>query len=114
MEAIRKLVEPCEYVQSFLINAAVGGGTGSGFGGLLLEEISEKYRKRPKVSFSVYPAFNISTCVVEPYNALLATHDLIEHNNITVVLDNEAGYEICQRHLNINRPSYFNINRYVH
>jgi len=113
MEAIRKLVEPCDYVQSFLFNAAVGGGTGSGFGGLLVEEMSDRYRKRPKVSLSVYPAFNISTCVVEPYNALLATHDLIEHNNITMVLDNEAGYEVCQRHLNIRRPSYFNINRLI-
>jgi len=113
MEAIRKLVEPCEFVQSFLLNAAVGGGTGSGFGGLLVEELHSVYRKRPKVSFSVFPAFNISTCVVEPYNSLLATHDLIEFNNITVVLDNEAGYEVCQTHLGIDRPSYFNINRLV-
>jgi len=50
---------------------------------------------------------------VEPYNALLATHNLIEHNNITMLLDNEAGYQICQQKLGIPKPSYFNINRLI-
>jgi len=113
LEVIRKQVESSEHFQAFLFNGAVGGGTGSGFGGLLAEELTSIYRKKAKVSFSIYPAFQISTCVVEPYNALLATHDFIEHNNITVLLDNEAGYEICQKHLGINRPSYFNINRLI-
>eukprot|EP00485_Elphidium_margaritaceum_P009558 CAMPEP_0202700884 /NCGR_PEP_ID=MMETSP1385-20130828/14025_1 /ASSEMBLY_ACC=CAM_ASM_000861 /TAXON_ID=933848 /ORGANISM="Elphidium margaritaceum" /LENGTH=569 /DNA_ID=CAMNT_0049358175 /DNA_START=57 /DNA_END=1766 /DNA_ORIENTATION=- len=113
LEVIRKQVEQCEHFQSFLFNMAVGGGTGSGFGGLLAQELSSLYRKKAKISFSIYPAFQMSTCVVEPYNALLATHDLIENNNITVILDNEAGYEMCQRHLQIPRPSYFNINRLI-
>ena len=106
-------MEGCDHLQAFLFNLAVGGGTGSGFGGLLAEELTSLYRKKAKVSFAIYPAFSISTCVVEPYNALLATHDFIEHNNITILLDNEAGYEMCQKHLNIKRPSYFNINRYA-
>jgi len=113
LEVIRKQTEACEHFQAFLVNCAVGGGTGSGFGGLLQEELTAQYRKKAKLSCAIYPAFTMSTCVVEPYNALLATHDLIEHNNITVLLDNEAGYEICQRHLGIKRPSYFNINRLI-
>jgi len=113
LEVIRKQVEGCEHLQAYLFNMAVGGGTGSGFGGLLAEALTDTYRKKAKISFSIYPAFQISTCVVEPYNALLATHDFIEHNNITVILDNEAGYEMCQKHLLIERPSYFNINRLI-
>eukprot|EP01084_Bolivina_argentea_P038941 71983_1 len=34
-EIIRKNVEDCDHCQAFLFNLAVGGGTGSGFGGLL-------------------------------------------------------------------------------
>merc|ERR1712048_508991 len=49
----------------------------------------------------------------EPYNALLTTHWLLDHTEISVVLDNEAIYEICQKNLDIRRPSYDNLNRLV-
>merc|ERR1712156_614855 len=55
----------------------------------------------------------ISTCVVEPYNALLTTHWLLDHTEISVVLDNEAIYEICQKKLDIKRPSYDTLNRMI-
>merc|ERR1712045_831919 len=61
----------------------------------------------------VYPSPTISTCVVEPYNALLTTHWLLDHTEISVVLDNEAIYEICQKWLDIRLPSYDNLNRLV-
>jgi len=51
--------------------------------------------------------------VVEPYNALLSTRDLIDFTDVSVILDNEAGYELAQKFLNIPKPSYFNVNRLV-
>ena len=66
-----------------------------------------------QIGFEVYPSPTISTCVVEPYNALLTTHWLLDHTEISVVLDNEALYEICQKELDIKRPSYDNLNRLV-
>jgi len=71
------------------------------------------YRKKPKLGFEVYPSPTISTCVVEPYNALLTTHWLTDHTEISVVLDNEAIYEICQKQLDIERPSYETLNRLI-
>jgi len=61
----------------------------------------------------VYPSPTISTCVVEPYNALLTTHWLLDHTEISIVLDNEAIYEICQKNLDIKRPSYDTLNRMI-
>eukprot|EP01084_Bolivina_argentea_P244105 409037_1 len=55
----------------------------------------------------------MSTNIVEPYNSLLTTDHLIEHTHISLVLDNEAIYEICQRNLEIDTPSYSNINKLV-
>ena len=46
----------------------------------------------------------MSDCVVEPYNALLATHWLSDQSEISVVLDNQALYGICREKLNI--PKY--------
>merc|ERR1711899_24668 len=59
------------------------------------------------------PSPTISTCVVEPYNALLTTHWLLDHTEISIVLDNEAIYEICQKNLDIKRPSYDTLNRMI-
>ncbi|THU49090.1 hypothetical protein C4D60_Mb06t05890 [Musa balbisiana] len=58
-------------------------------------------------------SLNVSTSVVEPYNSVLSTHSLLEHTDVAVLLDNEAIYDICKRSLDIERPSYTNLNRLV-
>merc|ERR1712072_1445669 len=98
-------------VQGFIVNHAVGGGTGSGLGGLVLERLSVDYRKKSKIGFEIYPSPRISPCIVEAYNGLLSTHLLLDYTEVSLVLDNEAGYEICQRDLKVRRPTYANINR---
>ena len=50
---------------------------------------------------------------MEPYNALLTTHWLLDHTEVSLLLDNEAIYEICQKNLDIERPSYENLNRLI-
>merc|ERR1712093_888642 len=40
-----------------------------------------------------------------------STHLLLDYTEVSLVLDNEAVYEICQRDLKVKRPSYANINR---
>ena len=112
-DRLRKMVDNCDNVQGFVVNHSVGGGTGSGLGALMLERIAVDYRKKSKLGFEAYPSPTISTCVVEPYNALLTTHWLLDHTEISVLLDNEAMYEICQKHLDIRRPSYDVLNRLI-
>lgn len=55
----------------------------------------------------------MSTAVVEPFNSVLSTHSLLEHTDVVVLLDNEAIYDICKRALDIERPSYRNLNRLI-
>merc|ERR1711997_133338 len=112
-DRLRKLVDNCDNVQGFVVNHSVGGGTGSGLGALMLERIAVDYRKKSKLGFETYPSPTISTCVVEPYNVLLTTHWLLDHTEISVLLDNEAMYEICQKQLDIKRPSYDVLNRLI-
>merc|ERR1712167_402406 len=113
LDRVRKLADQCTGLQGFLIFNSVGGGTGSGLGSLLLERLSVDYGKKSKLGFTVYPSPQISTAVVEPYSSVLATHSLLEHTDVAVVLDNEAIYEICQKSLNIERPTYTNLNRLI-
>merc|ERR1712223_1304867 len=112
-DRVRKLVDNCENPQGFIVTHAVGGGTGSGMGMLILERLAVDFRKKSKIGFELYPSPNISTCIVEPYNGLLSTHWLLDHTDVSLVLDNEALYEICQKKLDIKKPSYSNLNRII-
>lgn len=103
----------CNSLQGFLIYHSFGGGTGSGFGALLLERLGAEYGKKTKLEFAVYPSPRVSTSVVEPYNAVLATHSTIEHADCTFLVDNEAVYEICRRDLDIPRPDFSHLNKLV-
>ncbi|KYK63775.1 putative alpha-tubulin I, partial [Toxoplasma gondii TgCatPRC2] len=55
----------------------------------------------------------VSTSVVEPYNAVLSSHSLLEYTDVAVILDNEAVYDICRRNLDIQIPSYCDLNRII-
>ncbi|KAH0717267.1 hypothetical protein KY285_013298 [Solanum tuberosum] len=112
-ETYRKLADNCTGLQGFLVFNAVGGGTGSGLGSLLLERLSVDYGKKSKLGFTIYPSPQVSTSVVEPYNSVLSTHSLLEHTDVAILLDNEAIYDICRCSLDIERLTYTNLNRLI-
>lgn len=113
LEQVRRLADNCSGLQGFFVFHSFGGGTGSGFGALLLERLSTDYGKKSKLEFSVYPAPKMSTSVVEPYNSVLTTHTTLEHSDCSFMVDNEAIYDICRRNLGINSPSFTNLNRLI-
>ena len=49
--------------------------------------------------------------MVEPYNSTLCAHTTLEHSDCAFMVDNEAIYDICKRNLDIERPTYTNLNR---
>lgn len=112
-DRIRKVAEECSSLQGFIITHSMGGGTGSGFTSLLMRTMSTDYYKRPKLQFSVYPSPTVPTAVVEPYNTVLATHEMMDKTGLTFLMDNEATFDTCVRCLGIDLPSYTNLNRLV-
>ncbi|CAG0882756.1 unnamed protein product [Cyprideis torosa] len=127
MNKLRKLTEPCDGLEGFILTHSYGGGTGSGFTALMTERIQLEYPKKCKLSFSVYPSPKarrnsdcnaklctfIATAVVEPYNSILHTHATIPLKEVDFMVDNEAIYELCRKNLNIERPIYANLNRLI-
>ena len=113
LDRVRKLADQCSGLQGFLLFHSFGGGTGSGFTSLLMERLSVDYGKKSKLEFSIYPAPQVATAVVEPYNAILTTHTTLEHSDCAFMVDNEAIYDICRRNLDIERPTYTNLNRLI-
>ena len=110
---MRKEAEGCDCLQGFQLTHSLGGGTGAGMGSLLISKIREEYPDRVVVSFSVVPSPKVSDTVVEPYNATLSVHQLVENTDETFCIDNEALYDICFRTLKMSTPTYGDLNHLV-
>ncbi|TNV78663.1 hypothetical protein FGO68_gene16270 [Halteria grandinella] len=113
LELIRKETECCESLQGFQITQALGGGTGSGLGTLLITKIREEYPDKILSAFSVFPAPGTTDCVVEPYNTILSLNQLIENTDLVTCLDNEALYKICFSALKLTIPTFADLNHLI-
>ncbi|KAL3317920.1 hypothetical protein Ciccas_003427 [Cichlidogyrus casuarinus] len=113
MDVINKEAEKCDHMQGFQLCQSLGGGTGSGMGTLLLSKIRENFPDRVMATFSVVPSPKVSDTVVEPYNATLSVHQLLENTDETFCIDNEALYDICFKTLKMATPCYSDLNHLV-
>jgi len=109
-DILRKEVENCDCPQGFQICHSLGGGTGSGLGTFVLLKLRDLYPDLLLATFSVYPSPKVSDTVVEPYNAVLSSHQLIENADETFVIDNEALYNISHNVLKQKAPRYGELN----
>ena len=87
------------------------GGTVSVMESLLISKIKEEYQDRIIETFSVFPSPKVSDTVVEPYNATLSIHLLVDSTDEVQVIDNEALYEIFFRTLKLTIPTYGDLNQ---
>jgi len=93
---IRQLAGNCTGLQGFLIFRACGGGTGTGNGCLMLENLSGACPQ-------------VATAVVEPYNTVLCVHSPLEHTVVAAMMDNEALHDTCwlgHRPAHIHQPEW--------
>lgn len=113
LDVVRKEAESCDCMQGFQLTHSLGGGTGAGMGTLLISKIREEYPDRVMSTYSVIPSPKVSDTVVEPYNATLSVHQLVENADQCFALDNEALYDICFRTLKLTTPTYGDLNHLI-
>merc|ERR1711862_690993 len=113
LDVVRKEAEGGDCLQGFQLSHSLGGGTGAGMGTLLISKVREEYPDRIMATYSVIPSPKVSDTVVEPYNAVLSFHQLVENADECMLLDNEALYDICFRTLKLTTPTYGDLNHLV-
>ncbi|VVC44741.1 Tubulin/FtsZ, 2-layer sandwich domain,Tubulin,Tubulin, conserved site,Alpha [Cinara cedri] len=113
MEGVRIFAESCNGIQGFIVFHSMGGGTGSGLTSLVTECLRQEYAKKSNLEVLVYPAPRVSTAVVEPYNAMMVSHKTLDTVDCAFMMDNEAIYDISANKLDVERPSYGNLNRII-
>jgi tubulin gamma len=95
---------------------SIAGGTGSGCGSFLLEQLNDKFPKKLIQTYSVFPVNQqggASEVVVQPYNSLLTLKRLTEKADCVVVLDNTALNRIVVDTAHVQNPSFAQTNQLV-
>lgn len=113
LDQIRKQVDQCSFISKFYIYHSLGGGTGSGFSSLLLDRLSAEYEKKTFHEFTISPSAQFSTSVVEPYNAVLANHAMIDKSDASFMFENEQIFDICKNKNDIDHPTFSNLNEVI-
>ena len=113
LEATRRQVECCDYLQGFQMLHSIGGGSGSGMGSLLMHKLKDEYQDRIVNTYSVIPSSKVSDVVVEPYNAILTLREMINGSDEAICIDNEALFDICYHTLKICIPTLGDLNHLI-
>ena len=85
---------------------SIAGGTGSGLGSNLLENLNDRFPKKIIKTYSVFPQVDTSDVVVQPYNCMLTLKRLIQNVDSVVVLDNTALNKIAMERLKLGSASH--------
>ncbi|TBU00996.1 gamma chain of tubulin [Hamiltosporidium magnivora] len=113
LDIIQREAENSDSFESFLLFHSTAGGTGSGFGSLLLEELKDNFPKKNLSTYSIFPNQDEgSDVVVQPYNTVLTMERLIKHSNMSILMENGSlqramGESIMDRHSEKRMSSSF-------
>ena len=86
-ERVRSAVEKCDSLQGFFFLHSIGGGTGSGLGTYIMQDLADLYPTVFRFSTCVFPS-NDDDVITSPYNSMLALNMLIDHADCVLPVDN--------------------------
>lgn len=114
-DMIDREADGSDSLEGFVLIHSIAGGTGSGMGSYLLENINDRYPKKLIQTYSVFPLLSTETSdvVVQPYNSVLTLKRLTLNADCVVVLDNTALNRIAADRLKLNNPTFAQINSLV-
>lgn len=114
MDMLDREADGSDSLEGFMLLHSIAGGTGSGVGSFLLENINDRFPKKLIQTYSVFPeSQQVSDVVVQPYNSVLTLKRLALYADSVVVLDNGALTRIAADTLNVSSPSVEQTNQLV-
>jgi len=111
LELVRKEVEACDWLSGFVMLHSIAGGTGSGLGTFLNQQLSDNFPNAVKANCAVWP-HQMGEVAVQSYNAMLTLAELQESSSAIIHLFNDEAKTVCQRVLKVDRPSLSDLNCY--
>ncbi|XP_028375563.1 tubulin delta chain isoform X2 [Phyllostomus discolor] len=112
MNLIQKEVEKCDSLGGFFIIMSMAGGTGSGLGTFITQNLQDQYSSSLKMNHIIWP-YGTGEVIVQNYNSILTLSHLYRSSDALLVHENDAVHKICAKLMNIKQISFNNINQVI-
>lgn len=112
MESLRKELEQCDYLTSFLNIFSAAGGTGSGVGSKIVKKLHDHYPSKTIINSLVLP-YQTGEVVTQNYNAVLTLVKLYKYSDATFIFENDKIHKLCPLHTSTSEVSYNDINSII-
>lgn len=112
LEKARAEAEQCDRLEGFLALHSVAGGTGSGVGSYVLQQLRDFFPSTTIAAVSIWP-FETGEVSVQSYNAALSLAAIYEYANIALLCENERYLDICRVALQDPNPSLGSLNKAI-
>ena len=106
----RKEMEKCDSFEGCQIMHSISSGTGGGFTTAALPRLEEELEKPFFDCYCLFPSPTRYQHILDPYNAILSLHYLIEYAYSCTIFQNEAISSICKRSLAAQDSQYDDFN----
>ncbi|XP_077708542.1 tubulin delta chain isoform X5 [Canis aureus] len=110
MNLIQKEVEKCDSLSGFFIIMSMAGGTGSGLGAFVTQNLQDQYSNSLKMNQIIWP-YGTGEVIVQNYNSVLTLSHLYRSSDALLVHENDAIHKICAKRMNIKQISFSDINQ---
>uniref|UniRef100_A0A8C7AC96 Tubulin delta chain n=1 Tax=Neovison vison TaxID=452646 RepID=A0A8C7AC96_NEOVI len=110
MNLIQKEVEKCDSLSGFFIIMSMAGGTGSGLGAFVTQNLQDQYSNSLKMNHIIWP-YRTGEVIVQNYNSILTLSHLYRSSDALLVHENDALHKICAKLMNIKQISFSDINQ---
>lgn len=110
IERIETEITQTENLQGFIFVHSLGDGTGSGLSTLIMKKLKEIHSTIPILSYSIIPSEYFGGSSVLPYNIILSLDKLIDHADVSILIDNDKIYRLIANHEDVDKinESIFN------
>uniref|UniRef100_A0A8C9D377 Tubulin delta chain n=1 Tax=Panthera leo TaxID=9689 RepID=A0A8C9D377_PANLE len=110
MNLIQNEVEKCDCLSGFFIIMSMAGGTGSGLGAFITQNLQDHYSNSLKMNQIIWP-YGTGEVIVQNYNSILTLSHLYRSSDALLVHENDAVHKICAKLMNIKQISFSDINQ---
>ncbi|XP_077021100.1 tubulin delta chain isoform X3 [Tamandua tetradactyla] len=110
MNLIQKEVEKCDSLSGFFIIMSMAGGTGSGLGAFVTQNLQDQYSNSLRMNQIIWP-YGTGEVIVQNYNSILTLSHLYRSSDALLVHENDAVHKICAKLMNIRQISFDDMNQ---
>uniref|UniRef100_A0A7N4PNZ4 Tubulin delta chain n=1 Tax=Sarcophilus harrisii TaxID=9305 RepID=A0A7N4PNZ4_SARHA len=112
MNLIQKEVEKYDSLSGFSTIMSMAGGTGSGLGAFLTQNLRDTYPNSFIINQIIWP-YGTGEVIVQNYNSVLTLSHLYRSSDALLVHENDVVYKICAKLMNIKQISFRDINQVI-